>query len=377
MTIDKKNKKDIPEIVEDYRNSAKAVENNVFISEKNGLTGNDSTKMASLISDLFRKNVLLTELIPKIKELFSFDDVKAKTLALDIVGLRLMVVKDWIGGIDDYMRSLGGNSADYEKNTNEEIASVKKEKEEWLAEETANKKYEVELLAEAKQKIEVAENDIIQDVDPKKEKRDCDEIFNSNIAGFLSTESPYIINTVNNVLLEILAGDKGFAYRDQLFRALLSNEEKITTAPFVLEKKSAFGTIGNWLKDFIEQKGSGIFDNIVLGDFLLKSVNAKKLNDEDRELVKKLLILYRNLKFFPDSMPNEDGVDWQIIPFEKEEETGDLSEAKARLEKEKEIINQPAVERAKKIAELKTEADRYDSRGLERKMIEEEIKKLE
>ena len=378
MITDKKNNKKLPAGVSEYRNSTKAVDTNVFISEKYGLAGNDSTKMAKLVSDLFYKKVSLDDLIPKIKELFSFDDNKARSLALDIAGLRLFVVKDWIGGVEEYIKSLNGNLSDYQKSASEEVAAVKKEEAEWVAEEAANKKYEEELLSEAKLKVENSETSAINDIDPEKEKKDSEDIFRSDIINFLTTTSPYLVDTINSVVLEILAGEKGFAYRDELFRALLLNQEKLTSAPFILEKKPAFGTIGNWLKDFIEQKGSGIFDNIVLGDYLLKSINGKKLKENERELVKKLLMLYRNLKFFPESMPNDTGEGWQIIPFETEEkEAGDLAEAKMRLEKEKEIINAPAAERAKKVAELKAQAELYKPRSLERRSIEEEIKKLE
>jgi hypothetical protein len=108
-------------------------------------------------------------------------------------------------------------------------------------------------------------------------------------------------------------------------------KKKLLPPPLDWAKKAAEETIGNWLKDFIEQKGSGIFNNIVLGDFLLKSVNAKKLNKNEKELVKKLLIFYRNLKFFPESMPNDAIENWQIIPFSEEEsDNAELAEAKER-----------------------------------------------
>ena len=72
--------------------------------------------------------------------------------------------------------------------------------------------------------------------------------------------------------------------------------------------------------NFIKKNGSGIFNNLVLIEYLVNSDNAKKLDNKEKELLKKLLLLYRNIKFFPESMPDDNGESWEIIPVSKKEE---------------------------------------------------------
>jgi|WetSurMetagenome_2_1015567.scaffolds.fasta_scaffold22584_2 hypothetical protein len=377
------NQKSIPLEVKDCLDSLIAVDLNLAISKKYGLIGEAVKKKNVLIGDLFFKNIALKDLVTKIREIFSFDEQKAKNMAIDIAGMRLLVVKDWIGGVEDYIRSLGGDPTEFEKIVNDQITAVKKEKEDWEAELRAEKEKEAELLKD--RETPVAKEETYLEPDLEKEKKDSLEIFSSSITDFFSVTESYLIEDYNKLLIEMLAAEKGFALRDQFFKALLENGEKLTSAPFSLDKKPVPATVGNWLKYFIEEKGSGIFDNIILTDFLVKSANAKILNEEEKGAVKKLLQLYRNLKFFPESMPNQTGEGWEIIPSA----TGATELEKARTVKTpvtndtgfetQRLIDREAMrveEANKKITELNTMAAAYPANSLQRKAIEDEIKKI-
>jgi len=88
------------------------------------------------------------------------------------------------------------------------------------------------------------------------------------------------------------------------------------------------GTVSNWLKNFIGTNGSAIFDSVALSKYLTGSKSGAKLSQEEKEKVRKVLLIYRNLKFFPDSMPDDNGEGWQILPFEAPVEEEKLEEAK-------------------------------------------------
>lgn len=379
----------IPSTASDYFSSLKAADLNILITQKYKIGSKDLPKYLGLVKDLFYKKMPLSGLVYAIKELFSFDDVKAGEMAIDMAGVLLLVVKDWIGDVDGYIRKLGGDPAKYAKFTVEHMAAVKKEKEDWEAELKKDKERQAELLSE-KVLVENLTENVFVDIDPEKEKTDSLTIFSSQLNDFLSTSSPYLLDEYNRVLIQIISDEKGFSFRDRLVKALLENKEVASSSPFFLTKKPAVGTISNWLKYFIEEKGSGPFDNIVLTDFLVKSANARILKDEEKEKIKKLLLIYRNLKFFPDSMPSKTGEGWAIIPVDMDNEgvaaktlsvpsTDDFAvgsndiKSKKQQEKEEEL----AAENAKELAHMKELVENYPAKSLERKAIEGEISKLE
>ncbi|MBU0636829.1 MAG: hypothetical protein ABH818_03160 [Patescibacteria group bacterium] len=173
-----------------------------------------------------------------------------------------------------------------------------------------------------------------------------------------------VVEEFNLTIFYILAHDLNF--KKELENALYSNQEKITSKEFILDNKQHSPSIANWLKDFIQKNGSQMFDNLVLSQYIVNSENAKKLDIKEKDLLRKLLVLYRNLKFFPDSMPSDDGEGWEIIPTDKQEE--DLT----KVEKDPVL---PKSKEEKRQEELRALANQYPENSLERKAVEEEIKK--
>lgn len=234
--------------------------------------------------------------------------------------------------------------------------------------------------------------------DLSKEKEMLSEIMGRKLILELNNH-PIIANAVNFRIFNALSQDLDF--KEELSKALLANEEVLTSKPFLLEKKPASPTIANWIKDFIQDKGSALFDTIVLSNFLTNSKNVRVLDEGEKELVRKVLLLYRNLKFFSASMPENDE-EWQIIPFDfkdiepPEEEAEDLTpeeaiaeldrlkveldRQKAALDEEKrKLTGEPAPVPVKtdRLEELKEAVGKYPAGSLERLAVEEEIKKLE
>ncbi len=144
-------------------------------------------------------------------------------------------------------------------------------------------------------------------------------IFREGLAELLKNKiiESSIIEDYNEAIFYWLSKDG--LLQESLSKSLLANQESILSARLLFEDKDVAGTISNWLKDFIKTNGSEIFNDLVLAQYLSTSANAKKLNSEDKNLVRKVLKLYRSLAFFPESMENLAISDWQIIPYDKSE----------------------------------------------------------
>lgn len=363
----------LPREISDIKSSEKGMEANVVIAQKYSLSGGKITELAFLIADLFYKNIDMSELVDKIKIKFGFDDDRAKKMALDIAGRRLLAVDSWLGGkVSGYIADLGGRPDDYKKMVEEQVVSAKKEREEMekslIAEKTDNI-YDIDGGKEAVDKKIISPEDgyLPKQVDVKKEKEDSIKIFNSDIVAILSLGDGDYLDFYNLLLLDILSSEEGDKFQDELVQSLLNNKEKLTNSQFLLNNNIQDGTVANWLKYFFEVKGTEMFDNIALSDFLIKSRNVKTATDYEKKLISKLLILYRNVKFFPNSMPNATGDGWEIIPTQATEDV----QREIRVEREKDVS-----EKEKKVLELRTVLAKYPEGSLARRAVEEEIKRV-
>lgn len=204
-----------------------------------------------------------------------------------------------------------------------------------------------------------------QTTTPAEEKKDSLALFQEDLAGLLDLREEFLIMELNESLIDLIIEDEKF--KRDLESALYNNQEKLTYKTFKLNGKPERPTVASWLKYFIRKNGSGIFDNLSLADFINNSENAKILNSEEKERLTRLLKLYRNLKFFFTIFSNRPPEEWIIVPLTQVKE----EKVKARTVK-------PVKSREEEMAEgLKIMAAQYQPGSLERKAIEEEIKKLE
>lgn len=103
----------LPEPVQDYLYSARAGELNEKIISRNTIADDQEPRLFALLRELYVKESPLPRLVEEVKSRFVFDDLKAKRLALDIAGFRLLPLDKWLGDIDGYIRSLGGDPSMY------------------------------------------------------------------------------------------------------------------------------------------------------------------------------------------------------------------------------------------------------------------------
>lgn len=231
----------------------------------------------------------------------------------------------------------------------------------------------------------------------KLEREQAIDNFRSYLTGFFYSDSDDmqdVVELYNSVLIYLLTKDS--TLKASLENALYNNNEHLARDYILVDEKKVDPLISNWLKDFISKKGSAMFNDIILTDYMAHSLNCQKLNDEERRMVRKLLVLYRNLKFFPASMPNDTEEGWEIIPIDDkvrefnrgalgaprtvEEKNIDVLQAESRGygadSLEKKVIEE-VISNEKKIEGLRIMANRYPEGSLEWRALMDEVKKIQ
>ncbi len=145
-------------------------------------------------------------------------------------------------------------------------------------------------------------------------KEDIINLFTKRLIESLKAPAD-IINGLNIAIFQKLNEEDDL--EEKIINILYNNEEKLTNSHIMLGDREVAPTIANWIKDFIKLNGSEMFDDLALAQYLSTSPNAKKLNSEEKNLVRRVLKLYNNLSFFPESMENQQVSDWQLIPYDK------------------------------------------------------------
>jgi hypothetical protein len=187
------------------------------------------------------------------------------------------------------------------------------------------------------------------------------KIFKEDLLWELNSH-PLILEAINKRIFFILAHQPDF--KKELENTLYENIERLGSAPLLVDGRQATNNIANWLKNFIKQEGASMFDQLTLSRFVSNNANTKTMDEEQKKLLIKILLIYRNIKFFPESMPSDDGEDWEILPAEEE-----IEAKQARVEKRLEG-------REKKLKELQEIAEQFAPGTLERRAVDEEIRKI-
>lgn len=376
--------KTLPPQIYDYLDSLKSDDLNVLIIDKYRFDLPQLRSFYDLIARLFLKEITVAGLVDAIKQIFGFTELVARQLACDIAGVRLLVVVEWLGeDMAGLIRSWGGDPAKYQSYTEIQRQALPREA-----------KWRAEQLAEPPEPEEEFEDD---GVDWEEREKRIKEFFTSDLAEILSLDDDAILAEFNDYIFHLILNVRE-EIKDELTALLLNNQEVLTTQRIVVDGKQVPATVANWLACFVKEKGGALFDAVVLSDFITNSPNAKFLDYDEKKLLSNLLITYRNLKFFPDSLESPDPKYWAIFPVAVPEEpltktagvtaapadidlTRPLSAASAPKVFPKIVPVNPEEEAkralvAEQIAEAESLLTRYPAGSLERLALEEELDKL-
>ncbi len=194
-------------------------------------------------------------------------------------------------------------------------------------------------------------------------KEDNIELFREYIGGLLLSVDNTLLKDLNDDLADLFIAQPFF--KIDIEKALYQNIEIISDKKFILDNREQSASIKNWLNYFIKGNGSGQFDNVLLTKFIAESENTKLLNEEEKKKVTKLLKVYRNIKFFPQSMEGVPPEKWEIIPTEKKEEVNRATQIPHDKKSGREAL----------LEELKGNIDDYAEGSLERDILAEESEK--
>jgi hypothetical protein len=368
--------KNLPAEVKAYLISLKAVELNSFILEKNKIASSDFAKVTSIITRLFNKTIKVLDLPAVLKSELGLGDLASKNLAGDIVGVRLLIIKDWLGeDLEAVIKNWGGNPAEYFHFIEEQKKALVEE-EKYFNEEL---KTEPEFVFKPKASVVPVAAPAL---DIAQEKTDSLALFKNNLADLLkSADADEFISDYNLILISLISDDESF--KQNLENVFYTNSEELTSERLKSEDKEVSPTIANWLKDFIRENGSEMFDDLALAHYLSSAVNAKNLNIKEKTLLRRLLGLYRNLSFFPASMGNNPLENWEIIPVKREEEfkkekTLDGSVPKIiRNKTAAQSVAAPLLDKpSSTLTELEKMLPQYPATSLEHKAVSQEISRF-
>jgi hypothetical protein len=162
--------------------------------------------------------------------------------------------------------------------------------------------------------------------------------------------------------------------KDDLRAALLENVNQIIDN----KKYNAIHlplTIADWLKDYNSKAGIGAVDELAKHEYLASSEYAKKLDAEDKTVLKKVLNFYEHLKF---ASTTREGFEYDV-PMEVNGKRFIFSGGQAVeiTQKMQDMIRSIQIEGDKKtgVADWQQLLQKYPVGSLERRAIEEEIKK--
>ncbi len=207
-------------------------------------------------------------------------------------------------------------------------------------------------------------------------------------------------NNDDNSIFDLNAGlvyllNKEPSLKDELAEFIIENQEKLSEKTILIDGKQEQPTVANWLKDFMQKQGGGNINNLAVTQYLTNSENAKILDREQKTLLGDVLELYRNIKFFPESMKDVPPEQWFIVPVEplflesvrKKAGTNKIDASKPLLVKSPQNVRsekvdvepmpQPIVNPTEaRRKELQLMAETFPVGSLERRALEQEIASL-
>ncbi len=316
---------------------------------------------------------------------FNLSLVKKKLSTFNLTGINLD--KFWLDLLGSFFLPISESIKKYTKNEVDILESIKK----LGANPNSYRSYVDNFNEEVVSHEESLARSFIENYkdkfDIKEESDYILDIFSNDVIEMLTTNSFSASTSLNVGIIYLLMEDETF--KDKALRSLFVNSERLGMSNILIDEKKVEPTIANWLKDFIKINGSGTFNDIVLIDYINNSINAKMLSSDNKNTLANILRFYRNLSFFPDSLENIDIAKWKIFPFSdpdnENEKKANLDEERKRTIKNIDILeeergfNPPhsAEEReSEEVLRLRRMLDSYAPSSLERKAINEEIRKI-
>lgn len=172
-------------------------------------------------------------------------------------------------------------------------------------------------------------------------------------------------------------------FKKNIRDALLMNKQKITGKKLIIGREEKEPTITNWFLDYNRAVGALKVNSLARTQYFINGVNIKNLSQEEKARVKTLFDLYEKLKISSATLEGYE----EDIPVDDEGQEGNIRggvfEPLPKLTAQQKLVWEIAQEvvrereaRESNIKEMQGSLNNYAVGSLERKAIEEEIKKI-
>lgn len=221
-------------------------------------------------------------------------------------------------------------------------------------------------------------------------------IFHSELAAILKNqtlENNQFLKNLNEGVFFWLSQDGLF--QNSLVKSFFNNQEILTTKRLNFEGQEIQPTIAHWLKLFVNRVGADSCNELIIAQYLSDSPDVKKLSVEEKNAIRKLIRVYYNLAFFPDSLNGIILENWEIIPTNKIKNDEIKKELKTPAPAVSKKVASPVISRLQTISpaptpkiaeisspdesllqELELAIKNYSDNTLEYKVLNQEIKRL-
>ena len=226
-------------------------------------------------------------------------------------------------------------------------------------------------------------------------EKDVVDMFKNNFTRVFSIPDIDVWGKLKEILLGIIVLDDRDKLKKQIRDVLLNNQEKITGKRIIIGIEEKEPTVANWLLNYNKTLGTGKVNDIARTQYLTNGKNIKNLTEEEKKKVRILFDLYEKLKLSSQTLEgleediaiDEDyatGIIKQGVfepykePTGKEKELWELAEktTRERIEEIRREIRGETGE-VKDRAELEKMLSQYPEGSLERRAVEEELRKME
>lgn len=374
------NKRNLPETIELILRADFGAETNLQIARDFELTIGQLAEMTILVGKIFKKESSVVNLEKEVQGLLQLDEVKAKKVALEICGKRLLVCdKDWFGGeVEKKITALGGSPENYQDFVKQYLTAVEEEK---LAaklvledEKRAEEEKQREMIEAEQKKAEAFLKD------PEAEKRSAKTVFANYLKDILSSSNYHLKIELNVRLITLLLQDeKDKIFQKELLDVMYENKEGLSKDKILLGTEKAEPTIGNWLRDYVSfVRIEEVASAIKRARYFTETANVKTLNPDEKRLLEDLLKLFTAVKNFYENASKMDLADIYIFPFSDEEQQAFLKEVEESAESaaEKSVGVAPDYEKTLGEAEAIDIVGLYRDKPADREKIDAEKAKI-
>lgn len=391
----------LPEEVKVYVNSLKAAEINSQIFMIAGVPLEKQTELSFLVASVIVKKTSITDFHQVLVDFLNWSPDKVKSLILEIVGSRLLVIDDWLDGKPS--KYLLANSVDlsrYAAITAEHQMAINREKEffhsqiepepEYVSKVQQNKTddemddvlnqdiSEMNDEDNIKQEQEKESEASLTDIDIEAERKSLLTSLKSGLLGIFVSGNKEIIDRYNYIFVLIWSEDESF--KTDAPAAIMNNQEKISKSKIIMDGKPQNSTISNLLKSFIKIYGLEAND-LHIAEYL-SSPDIKNFSENEKALALRILKFYKNINSLDKYLKQtEEGqiLNFEVLPSSalaiKDSASTTINKKKSSTKNDSSevIVNK----KSSLEAELKAILSNYAEDSLEHKTIKQELKCLQ